>query len=581
MHGVIDNDTIRKIRENVDIVEVIGRDITLEKKGKNYFGLCPFHNDNNPSLSVSREKQIYKCFVCGEAGNVFNFLMKFHNITFKDAVSSLAKEVGISVFENVQVKPNKNKIYYDIYDISNKFYQNNLLSSSGAKAREYLENRKLSMDIVKEFQIGLALKERDSLTRLLTKKGYSLKSLEEAGLVNSDHDIYVNRIIFPLFNIKGEVNSFSGRIFNGENTNKYLNTKETPIFKKGESIYNYDRAKEEVRKDKFVILMEGFMAVIRAYTIGVKNCIATMGTALTTEQINLIKRLTNNVYLCLDGDNAGINATINNGKLLENANLNVKVIPLSDGLDPDDYILKYGQEKFISLINNAINYNDFKIKMLKKGVNLSSVEEKSEYVNSVLKEISLVKDEIKREIMLKNLAKETDIWYNTLEKKLKELLKSQEITKVDITFNKPMKKKDKYEKVMQLIIYYMLENKDIITLVSNSGVYFPNDNYRILAREIAYFYDKYGYINIADFMSYIESQSSISSAFKEIINLDLDSSVSKEVILEYLDVIKKYNVTLEIKRLEKLIMEELDLDEQIKISNQIRKLKMGSENNDK
>ena len=583
MHGVIDNDTIRKIRENVDIVEVIGREITLEKKGKNYFGLCPFHNDNNPSLSVSREKQIYKCFVCGEAGNAFNFLMKFHNISFKEAILMLAKDAGISISNKLEVKPDKNKVYYDIYDIANKFYQNNLLSSEGAKAREYLTNRKLSQDIIKQFGIGLALKERDSLTRLLTKKGYNSKVLEESGLVSLEHDIYVNRIIFPLSNIKGEVNSFSGRIFNGENTNKYLNTKETPIFKKGESIYNYDRAKEEVRKVKYVILMEGFMAVIRAYTIGVKNCIATMGTALTNEQINLIKRLTNTIYLCLDGDNAGVNATINNGKLLESANMDVKVVPLSEGLDPDDYILKYGGEKFISLINSAISYNDFKIRILKKGVNLGSSSEKANYVNSVLKEISLVNDEIKREIMLKNLAKETDIWYNTLEKKLKELLASEETAKIKaIDIQKPTsKKKDKYERTIQIIIYYMLENKEFITLVSNSGVYFPSDNYRILAREIAYFYDKYGYINIADFMSYLEDKESLMKTFKEIINLDLDSSVSSEVILEYLDVIKKYNVTLEIKRLEKLIMEEVDLDEQIKISNQIRKLKMGSENNDK
>ncbi len=582
MHGVIDNDTIRKIRENVDIVEVIGQEITLEKKGKNYFGLCPFHNDNNPSLSVSREKQIYKCFVCGEAGNVFNFLMKFHNINFKEAVLRLANEIGMDIGDKIQVKPDKNKIYYDIYDIANKFFQNNLLSSEGAKAREYLEKRHLTMETIKEFQIGLALQSRDSLTKLLTKKGYDLKTLNDLGLATNDYDSYIKRIIFPLSNINGEVNGFSGRIYNGENVNKYLNTRETPIFKKGENIYNYARAKEEVRKVKFVILMEGFMAVIRAYTIGVKNCIATMGTSLTSEQIKLIKRLTNTVYLCLDGDNAGINATINNGKLLEKENMEVKVIPLGEGLDPDDYILKYGSEKFISLISGAISYNDFKIRLLKKGVNLASASEKADYVNSVLKEVSLVKDEIKREIMLKNLAKETDIWYNTLEKKLKELLASEETAKIKaIDIQKPAsKKKDKYERTMQIIIYYMLENKEVITLVENSGVYFPSDNYRILAREISYFYDKYGYINIADFMSYVSENASLNETFKEILALDLDNSVSKEVILEYLDVIKKYNVTLEIKRLEKLIMEEVDLNEQIKISDQIRKLKMGSEKND-
>ncbi len=576
-----DQNLIRKIRENVDIVEFIGRYIPLEKKGKGYVGLCPFHNDNNPSLSVSREKQIFNCFVCGEKGNVFNFLMKFKNISFPEAVREIANEVGISVGDNYQIKPDKNKKMYDIYDITNKFFQNNLLSKEGAKAREYLKNRKLNMETIKEFQIGLALNERDSLTKLLTKKGYDLKTLNDLGLATNDYDSYIRRIIFPLFNTKGQVNGFSGRIYNGENVNKYLNTKETVIFKKGENIYNYHRALEEVRKTKYVILMEGFMAVIRAYTIGVKNCVATMGTSLTSDQINLIKRLSNNIYLCLDGDEAGINATMNNGKLLENANCNVKVIVLEEGLDPDDYILKYGSEKFISLIDNAISYNDFRIRNLKKGVNLNNVTEKTNYVNSVLKEISLVKDEIKQEIMLKNLAKETDIWYNTLEKKLKELLTSQERAKIVIKNIpvKPTKKLDKYEKAMQAIIYYMLQNKEVITLVENSGVYFPIDSYRILAREISYFYEQYGYINIADFNTYIEGNKEIDGVFKDIMSLDLDSNPNDKVILEYLDVIKKYNVSLEIKRLEKLIGDEVDLEEQAKISNQIMKLKMGSENN--
>ena len=575
----MDQNLLRKIRENVDIVEFIGKYIPLQKKGKNYFGLCPFHNDNNPSLSVSREKQIYKCFVCGEAGNVFNFLMKFENISFKEAVQTIANEVGIIVPTEFKKEENKNKIYYDIYDIANKFFQNNLLAKEGAKAREYLMNRKLDMETIKEFQIGLALNERDALTKMLVKKGYDLKLLNDLGLVSDDHDIYIKRIIFPLTNPKGEINGFSGRIYNGEHTNKYLNSKETFIFKKGENLFNYNRAREEVRKNKFVILMEGFMAVIRAYTIGVKNCVATMGTALTVEQIMLLKRLATTVYLCLDGDDAGINATLNNGKLLLEHNLEVKVIPLKEGLDPDDYILKYGSESFYSLISSAISYNDFKIRLLKKGVNFKSSTELSNYVNLVLKEISNVSDEIKREIMLKNLANETNVWYNTLEKKLNELLANQkdEDFKVFVTSKNVSKRKNKYEKTMQELIYYMLIKKEVITIVENSKVYFPIDSYRILAREISYFYEQYGYINIADFKTYIEDNKDLNDVFLEIISLDLDSNVSDITILEYLKVIKDYNVSLEIKRLEKLIMNEIDPLEQAKISNQIMKLKMGSE----
>ena len=576
----MDQEIIRKIRENTDIVEFIGKYIPLVKKGKNYFGLCPFHNDNNPSLSVSREKQIYKCFVCGEAGNVFNFLMKFEDISFPDAVKIIGNEIGISVFLDTPKKEDKNKAFYDIYDLANKFYQNNLLASEGLEARKYLEKRSLDLKVIKEFQIGLSLNKRDSLTKMLQKKGYDLDILNNSGLSSGDNDTYINRIIFPLTNINGIVNGFSGRIYHGEKINKYLNSKETPIFKKGENLFNYNSAKEAVRKDKFVILMEGFMAVIRAYTIDVKNCLATMGTSLTSDQINLIKRLTNVVYLCFDGDEAGINATLNNGKLLSDANFSVKVIPLSDNLDPDDFILKYGREKFYSLISNAISYEDFKIRNLKKGIDFNNSSELSNYINLVLKEISLINDEIEREIMLKNLAKETNVWYNTLEKKLNELLSKPKVVLNTSSLSlKTKPKKNKYEKAMQAILYYMLNYKETITIVENSHVYFPIETYRILVREISYFYEKYGYINMADFKAYIEEKKELNEVLNEIMSLEFEAP-TENVILGYLMVIKDYNVALEIKRLENLIMNEVDPIEQAKISNQIRKLRIGSENND-
>lgn len=576
----MDYELISKIKDNVDIVEFISKYIPLVKKGKNYFGLCPFHSDNNPSLSVSREKQIYKCFVCGEAGNVFNFIEKYENVSYKEAIKIVGNSVGI-ITNEIKIENNKNQVYYDMYDLANKFYQNNLFSNLGTEARDYLEKRKLDFDTIKKFKIGLSLNNNDSLYNLLLKKGYSLEQINNSGLVRDNHDIYINRIIFPLNNVNGLINGFSGRIYHGENLNKYLNTSETPIFKKGENIYNYFNAKEEVRKKKYVILMEGFMAVIRASTIGVSNCIATMGTSLTKDQIGLIKRLTNTVYLCLDGDNAGVNATINNGKLLLDNNLIVKVIPLTDNLDPDDYIIKYGKEKFLSLIDNPMNYEDFKIRRMKLGVNFNSSEELASYVNNVLEEISLVNDEIKKEIMLKNLAKETNVWYNTLEKKLNELLSKKQISKNNLVLPvKNKKKKNKYVKTLEFIIYYMLIKKEVITLVENSHVYFPIDDYRKLSLEIINYYNKYGVINISNFLDYMENVQELKPILKEIISLDLDDNVSNQTILDYLKVINDYNITLEIKRLEQMIMNEVDPIEQAKISNKIRNLKMGSENND-
>jgi len=575
----MDQSVINEIREKTDIVRIISNYISLTKRGKNYFGLCPFHADTNPSLSISPEKQIYKCFVCGEAGNVFNFLMKFENISFMEAVIKLGNEIGIEIKTNINknTKEEKNKDLYDIYDLAKTFYQNNLLSSEGVNARKYLEKRKLTMDIIKEFEIGLSLNKRDKLTSLLVKQGYNIDTLNDIGLTSGEVDTYINRIIFPLHDINGRVNGFSGRIYNGENINKYLNTKETPIFKKGENIFNYKRAKESVRRDKFVIVMEGFMAVIRSYTIGIKNCIALMGTSLTTDQINLIKKLSQTVYLCFDGDNAGIHATINNGKMFQDNGFDVKVIPLSEGLDPDDYILKYGSDKFYSLVSSALPYNDYKIKYLKKGVNFNSPDELSNYINLVIKEISLESDSIKREIMLKNLANETNVWYNTLEKKLSELLSKKEVSKEkQFVPEIKTKKKNKYEKAMQEIIYYMLNSKDIVNTVTSSHVYFPNQLVRNTVREISYFYEKFGYINLADFLSY-ESDSDIKKYLSEIMDFDMDTNVDNLVILELLKVIEDYNIALEIKRLEKLIMNEVDPIEQAKISNEIMKLKLRSE----
>ena len=571
----MDTELINEIRNKTDIVTFIGKYITLTKKGKNYFGLCPFHADTNPSLSVSREKQIFKCFVCGESGNVFNFLMKYENISFYEATRRIGIELGIQIGGKSEVV-NKFQKFYDIYDLASKYYQNNLLSNMGENAREYLKNRQLDLKTIKEFSIGLSLNYRDKLTSLLVKKGYDLDTLNELGLTSYDTDTYINRIMFPLSDVDGHIVGFSGRIYNGEDTNKYLNTKETPIFKKGENIFNYKRAKEEVRIKKYVIVMEGFMAVIRAYTIGIKNCIALMGTSLTNEQISLIKRLSDTIYLCFDGDNAGINATINNGKKFLESGFSVKVIPLSDNLDPDDYIIKYG-DKFYSLIENALTYGDFKVRNLKKGVDFNSSEELTNYINSVISEISLESDIVKREIMLKNLASETNVWYNTLEKKLNEVLSKKVVsTKTFITSDINIRKKDKYEKTMQQIIYYMLNSKEVINLVSSSHVYFPNPVYRTIIREISYFYEKFGYINIADFLSY-EVDSDVNKYLGEIIVLELNKNVDNSVILELLKVIKDYNVALEIKKIEKLIINEVDPIEQAKLSNQIMKLKIGSE----
>lgn len=570
----MNQELINELRQKSSIVEVISSYIPLTKKGRNYFGLCPFHDDTNPSMSISEEKQIYKCFVCGNSGNVFNFIMEYEHLSFQEAVIVLAKKYNMQGEFNLKKEVSKYEPFYKMMETASKFYQNNLNSKEGIKAREYLKGRNLDSETIKEFEIGLALKEKDTLTNLMLSKGETLENLNAIDLANTNHDTYINRIIFPLYDVRGRINGFSGRIYNGEDLNKYQNTKETVIFKKRENLFNYHRVKEDVRKNKSVIVMEGFMAVIRAHTVGIKNCIATMGTALSKEQLTLIKKLSNEIILCYDGDDAGKKATLLNGEEFLKNGVNPKVISLPEKLDPDDYIVKYGKDKFSDLIENAINFTDYKIKSLKSNYNLDSVSDKTNYVNQVLKELLNEKDVIKREIVLKNLAKDTDIWYNTLEKRLLELdtNKEKETTKVIVSLNN--KRKSKYEKAMEAIVYYMLNSANAITIVDNSNVFIPSKSISLLINEIIYYYDKYGSINEADFYSYLEDNKELQAIYKEILQGEYPSEINVSLVKDNLEVIKNYNVALEIKRLEKLIKEENSLDEQIKLMEQIRTLKV-------
>lgn len=571
----MDQDKITELRNKLNIVDVISSYIPLTKKGRNYFGICPFHDDHNPSLSVSTEKQIYKCFVCGESGNVFNFVMNYEHISFPEAVNNLARTIGMDMGISIKNETNKYTKYYEIMDIANKYFQNNLLSKEGLSAREYLEKRKLDKETIKEFEIGLSLNKHDALTKLLLDKGNSLEELNLIDLSNTNHDSFINRVIFPLHNKDGKVVGFSGRIYDDSNLNKYQNTKETPIFKKGENLFNYHRAKDEIRKKKFVIVMEGFMAVIRAYTIGVRNCIATMGTALTHEQASLIKKLSNTIYLCYDGDDAGFKATITSGDEFTKLGCNVLVIPLNDKLDPDDYIIKYGEEAFKNLIDNAVSYSEYKIKAMRKTYNLNNVDDKTVYINKVLLEIAKEADEIKCEIMLKNLAKDTDIWYNTLEKKLLELKDKEKGNKKEGTTVIKKDKKDGYNKAMESLIYYALNYPSAITLIDNSNVYIPNKDIRIILNEIIAYYNKYGEISEADFYTYLNQKElvSLQDVVKKSLSNDYPSEINDNQVNECLVAIKNYNIALEIRKLEKEIKEEVDIARQMELMDKILELK--------
>lgn len=575
------NHTVSEIRSKLDIVEVISSYLPLIQKGKNFFGVCPFHDDTNPSMSVSREKQIYRCFSCGASGNVFTFVQEYEHISFRQALIQLAERAGVSLNSiSYQKKEDKYDKFYEIYQIAHKYYLNNLKTNLGKKAKEYLHSRTIDDAMIKEFGIGLSLDTSNDLIQLLEKKGYNLNELNEIGLANSNHDLYNGRIMFPLKDLSGRIVGFSGRRYDGKKENKYVNTKVTPIFQKGSILYNYYDAREHIRRKNQVLLMEGFMAAIRSITIGVKNVVSLMGTAMTKDQISLLKRLSLNVILCFDGDEAGVQATISNGEELEKQGFHVRVIELSDGLDPDDYILKYGKESFLSLIENAINYSDFKIKFLKKGVNFNSDEEVSDYINQVLLETSKFSDEIRRELILKTLAKEFNIGYNTLEKRLSTYLehtqKENKREKKEIV-RLESKKPNKYEIAEWTILYYMLMNSKVRNLFEQGKFTFSKERERFLASEIIYYNQIYGTLVPADFYTYLQDKKELLELLNHVLSLEIEEKITDEIINQYIRVIRENSVNLEIDRLRKTMKEKNDPLEKARIAEEIRKLKMGSE----
>ena len=569
--------TINEIRQKVNIVDIISSYLPLTNKGKNYFGVCPFHDDTNPSMSVSPDKQIYKCFSCGASGNVFDFIMNYEHVSFREALGILSQKTGIEIKGlNISKKSNKYDKFYEIYELAHKYYVNNMNSSYSKNAKEYLHNRHIDDEMIKNYKIGLSLDRQDNLTKLLVSKGYDLNTLNNIGLSNQNRDIYINRIIFPLYDLNGRIVGFSGRRYDGIKDNKYINTKGTEIFKKGEIIYNYHNAREFVRSKDQVIVMEGFMAVIRSIENGIKNAVALMGTAMTKEQTNLICHLSKNVILCFDGDEPGRKACIDNGTILEEKGCNVRIVELSDNLDPDDYILKYGADSFKNLINASITLSDYRIKRLKKNINLSSDLEKTKYINNVLEETSKIDDEIHREFILKKLANEFEIGYNTLEKRLLSLMKENDKKEVPKENNELIEKrkelkKDKYYIATYALLYYMITNKKCLDYYDSGRINFLTEDERYLASEISYYNNKYGSITIADFYTYLSDKEKLKQLLDRSMELELEE-VEEKTLLDYINTLKEYQVEEEIKKLKKKIKEEPDVAKQIEIALRIKEL---------
>ena len=568
----ITNDMINEIRNKNDIVEVISKYIPLTQRGKNYFGVCPFHDDHSPSMSVSKEKQIFTCFSCGATGNVFTFVADYEHIGFYDAVRLLGNQVGFNL-GSAKTKQNKNAEAYEIYDLACRFYQNNLSTATGKNANEYLDKRKIDKETIKKFKIGLST-SKTSLTDYLLSKKYSLKKLIDLGIsTENGNDLFINRIMFPLYDLEGKVVAFSGRIYNTKDDSKYINTKETSIFKKGTILYNYHNAKELLKKNDSIIVMEGFMDVIRASTIGINNCVATMGTALTKQNASLLKKAANNIILCFDGDKAGEEATTSAINVLKEIDINPKVVRLEEDLDPDEYIIKYGMDKFKAKINNPQNSIEFLMEQHKNNKNLRDLEDITKYINESLKDLATIDDTILVDLTLKKLSDEYNVEYDVLKNKYLKMITNQN-KNIQVNKETPkVKKQSQLDVAINRLVYYMLKDKKILEEVEKKITFVPNDLMRSLVNKIIDYYHKYNTINIADIISYIADNNEELVALNEIINMNIKDDYTEEEINDYIKVINEYPVKNRINELNKMLKVETDPKKQIELLNEIMSLK--------
>lgn len=577
----ISQNEINTIRSNASIVDIISSYIPLTQKGKNYFGVCPFHEDHSPSMSVSPEKQIYKCFSCGATGNVFTFVENYLNVSFAEAVIQVARTVGISIQSDLLPQREiKYKKEYELMELVMKFYQNNLNTKNGQAAIQYLAERDLNEDTIKEFDIGLSL-DRNQLYSLLNKKGYQDKLLSDLGLISiseqRQYDVFQNRIMFPIHNLEGYVVGFTARCYVEQINPKYLNTRDTYIFKKGSILFNYHRAKDAIRLHKKVIVVEGNMDAIRLSSVGIKNVIALMGTSLTKDQIEALKKLRAKIILMLDNDNAGEVATYAVGNQLEENNLDIEIIRLSGAKDPDEYIIQNGVEAMQEIIQNPISFIDFKLNYLKKNKNLNDSADLANYIKEVLNHLEKNNDPILREVTLQKLSSDYNISYAVLKEQLKE-----ETTKVEMHVDLPkinVPNKTGYKKVAQDILYYMMNDPLYVKLYQTQLGIFPTKEERQIANEIVYYCETNRTINLADFITYAET-TNFKQPIMDIISESKNLELSEASMFELLMNIKRKIKDQEIKKLKEEIKKELDINRKTELLEKIAEIKKGSVENE-
>jgi len=488
------DDIVEEVRSRNDIVDIVSGYVKLQKKGSNYFGLCPFHNEKSPSFSVSPGKQMYYCFGCGAGGNVITFLMEYENYSFPEALNMLADRVGIELpkqemSQEAKAQADLRATLLEINKLAANYFYYQLKQPQGKPGYDYLVRRKLSDDTIRRFGLGFANKTSDDLYRYLRSKGYKDEILKETGLVfieeRGSHDKFWNRVMFPIMDVNNRVIGFGGRVM-GDGEPKYLNSPETKLFDKSRNLYGLNYARTS--REKYMLICEGYMDVIAMHQAGFTNAVASLGTAFTTQHASLIKRYTDQVVLTYDSDGAGVKAALRAIPILKEVGISCKVLNMKPYKDPDEFIKNLGPEAFRERIEQAKNSFLFEIEVLKRDYNLEDPEQKTRFYNAVAKKLLEFPEALERDNYIQAVSREQFINYQDL-KQLVQRLSARIVPgmlKREPGFTPREKKKEKEDGVkrsQRLLLTWLIENPELFKKIE--GIITPEDFREELYHQVA------------------------------------------------------------------------------------------------
>lgn len=579
----ISEETIERIKQENDIVEIVSETVKLKRAGRNYMGLCPFHNDKSPSFSVSQDKQIYKCFACGEAGNVITFVMKQRNMNFIEAVKYLADKVNIPLnLGNGETSQTarKKEIIYKLNVETGRFFFNNLVADKNAK--EYFLNRGIKESTIRRFGLGYSKDSWHSLIYHLKKKGFNENQMLEAGVIlrseqkGNVYDRFRNRVMFPVFDIKGRVIGFGGRVLD-DSKPKYLNSPETLVFQKGTNLYGLNFAIKDKMEERYFIIVEGYMDCISLHQYGITNVVASLGTALTVNQARLLKRYADKVIISYDADVAGQTATMRGLDILREAGFDVRVLTIPQGKDPDEFVRTNGKEAFLKLIKNATPLITYRLKRAEEGIDFKNGESLITYGERVT-EILADLNPVEKDVYIKNISEDTGL----KEQSLYDLLSMTKNTKKEPFLNK------KAENGTKLYVEpaYLKAEKSLLKLMFKDEYYdevknhISTDEFNLESHKKIFSLiceaKEQGANNIA---SYVESRCDDIESSKEFVKIReanvLEANDDQRLIQDYINRIKSYKLNSqidELKREQKVLEQKGMIEESIKLAIKLKSL---------